>query len=320
MSVGAGAGAAAVAAAAAELCRQEEEEMTPYSAKDLDEGWEFKILRSNFGAFRRPEKLQAFLEEEKRGGWTLVEKFDDQRVRLKPPRRGQVCPGRLRRRVRSLPDNRRRVPGCPPAGGVRRLCLRRGHPAAFRRRYDSTLNYLARATRRDATALPLSCLDRDAILESISSIARRAPTWRHSMTRPTNHNLLRATGVALLALTAGCADETPAKPKLQARATLGKKTQDVRNLKTELAAGGQTTDGKIHATDYITLQADAYRTTIGNISEMAVKHSIDLYEAEHGEKPKTYEEFMEVIIKKGKPDGLWLPMLPVLSGIWLRPR
>jgi hypothetical protein len=130
------------------------------------------------------------------------------------------------------------------------------------------------------------------------------------MTRRKSHNLLRATGVALLALTAGCAEDTPAKPKLQARATIGKKTQDVRNLKTELAAGGQTTDGKIHATDYITLQADAYRTTIGNISEMAVKHSIDLYEAEHGEKPKTYEEFMEVIIKKGKPDGLWLPMLP----------
>jgi hypothetical protein len=130
------------------------------------------------------------------------------------------------------------------------------------------------------------------------------------MTRRSSHTLIHAFGLGLLALAAGCGDDEPAKPKLQARATLGKKTQDVRNLKTELAAGGQTTDGKIHATDYITLQADAYRTTIGNISEMAVKHSIDLYEAEHGEKPKTYEEFMEVIIKKGKPDGLWLPMLP----------
>ena len=86
MSVGAGAAAgAAAAAAAAEILRREEEEMTPYSAKDLDEGWEFKILRSNFAAFRRPEKLQAVLEEEKRGGWTLVEKFDDQRIRLKRP-------------------------------------------------------------------------------------------------------------------------------------------------------------------------------------------------------------------------------------------
>jgi hypothetical protein len=130
------------------------------------------------------------------------------------------------------------------------------------------------------------------------------------MTRRSSHTLAGAVCLSLLAVAAGCGDDQPPKPKLQARATIGKKTQDVRNLKTELAKGGHTTDGKIHAKDYITLQADAYRTTIGNISEMAVKHSIDLYEAEHGEKPKTYEEFMEVIIKKGKPDGLWLPMLP----------
>jgi hypothetical protein len=130
------------------------------------------------------------------------------------------------------------------------------------------------------------------------------------MTRRSCQAAFRTSGIVLLIFVAGCGDDEPGKPKLQARATIGKKTQDVRNLKAELALGGQTTDGKIHATDYITLQADAYRTTIGNISEMAVKHSIDLYEAEHGEKPKTYEEFMEVIIKKGQPDGLWLPMLP----------
>ena len=34
------------------------------------------------------------------------------------------------------------------------------------------------------------------------------------------------------------------------------------------------------------------------------------YEALNGEKPKTYEEFMEVIIKKGKADGIQLAMLP----------
>jgi hypothetical protein len=90
-----GAGAAAAAAAYAELQRQEEEEMTPYSAKDLDDGWEFKILRSNFAAFRSPEKLRAVLEEEKRGGWILVEKFDDQRIRLKRPAVGKVVQGDL---------------------------------------------------------------------------------------------------------------------------------------------------------------------------------------------------------------------------------
>jgi len=84
MSAGAGA-AAAAAAAAAEMQRQEEEEMTPYTPKDLADDWEFKILRSNFATFRDPEKLRAVLDEEKRGGWVLVEKFDDQRIRLKRP-------------------------------------------------------------------------------------------------------------------------------------------------------------------------------------------------------------------------------------------
>jgi hypothetical protein len=130
------------------------------------------------------------------------------------------------------------------------------------------------------------------------------------MTRRSRHLFVWIFGAPLLALAAGCEDEAPVKPKVQARDTLGKYTQDVRDLKPELAAGGQTTDGKIHATDYITIQADAYRTSVANIAKMNVKHAIDLYEAEHGEKPKTYQEFMEVIIKKGKPDGIMLPMLP----------
>ena len=130
------------------------------------------------------------------------------------------------------------------------------------------------------------------------------------MTQRSSHPLVRAFGLALLTFVAGCGDEAPNKPKLQARDTLGKYTQDVRNLKAELAAGGQTTDGKVHAKDYITLQADVYRTEVAKIAKMNVQHAIDLYEAEHGEKPKTYEEFMDVIIKKGKPDGIMLPMLP----------
>jgi hypothetical protein len=92
MSTGA---AAAAAAAAAEMQRQEEEEMTPYGTKDLAEDWEFKILRSNFGTFRNPEKLRAILDQEKRGGWMLVEKFDDQRIRLKRPAGTKVVQGDL---------------------------------------------------------------------------------------------------------------------------------------------------------------------------------------------------------------------------------
>jgi hypothetical protein len=119
-----------------------------------------------------------------------------------------------------------------------------------------------------------------------------------------------ASGFALLVLIVGCGHESPAKSKLQIRPTIGKTTQEVRNLKPELAQGGQVTDGKVHATDYITLQADVYRTEVAKIAKMRVEADIRLYEALNGEKPKTYEEFMEQIIKKGKADGIQLPMLP----------
>jgi hypothetical protein len=130
------------------------------------------------------------------------------------------------------------------------------------------------------------------------------------MTRFLGHTLALALGLALLTLAAGCEDDAPPKKRVEARDTLGKTTQEVRNLKPELAQGGQVTDGKIHATDYLSIQADAYRTTVGNLAKMAVKHSMDIYEATNGEKPKTYEEFMEKIIMKGKAEGIQLPMLP----------
>src|SRR3954453_10189397 len=122
--------------------------------------------------------------------------------------------------------------------------------------------------------------------------------------------LAPAISLPLLALTVGCDTGPKPKRKLQTRETIGKTTQEVRNLKPELAQGGQVTDGKIHSTDYITINADAYRTSVANIAKMKVQMDMDQYEALNGEKPKTYEEFMDVIIKKGKPDGIQLPMLP----------
>jgi hypothetical protein len=113
-----------------------------------------------------------------------------------------------------------------------------------------------------------------------------------------------------LLLPLGCGEEPQPQEKLKSRETVGKTTQEVRNLKPELGRGGQVTDGKIHATDYFTVQADAYRTSVANIAKMKVKMDMDQYEALNGQKPKTYEEFMDVIIKKGKPDGIMLPMLP----------
>lgn len=111
-------------------------------------------------------------------------------------------------------------------------------------------------------------------------------------------------------LLVGCEEEKPAKPKIQARETLHKTTQDVRELEKELANGAILAPTEIEVADPLTQSASAYRTSVGKIARMKVKMDMDQYEALNGEKPKTYEEFMEVIIKKGRADGIQLPMLP----------
>ena len=64
---------------------REEEEMTPYSDRELKENWEFKIIRTIGTGFSKPEFLKKILAEEAQAGWTMVEKFDDFRIRLKRP-------------------------------------------------------------------------------------------------------------------------------------------------------------------------------------------------------------------------------------------
>jgi len=78
-------GAAAAAAAEKRRREHEEEEMSRYTDSELDGGWEFKILRSNTGAFGKPAVLRKVCDEEARAGWTLVEKFDNERLRFKRP-------------------------------------------------------------------------------------------------------------------------------------------------------------------------------------------------------------------------------------------
>jgi hypothetical protein len=84
MSAGAAGGGAAAAAAAAKR-RREEEELTSYQERELNDDWEFKILRSMTRAFKHPDKLRQVLDEEAQAGWVLVEKFDNSRLRLKRP-------------------------------------------------------------------------------------------------------------------------------------------------------------------------------------------------------------------------------------------
>ena len=59
--------------------------MSGYTPEELAQGWEFKFLRSATGAFKHADFLRQALAEEARAGWTLVEKFDNSRIRLKRP-------------------------------------------------------------------------------------------------------------------------------------------------------------------------------------------------------------------------------------------
>lgn len=68
------------------LLAEEESDMAKYAQDDLDGDWEFKIVHSDSGAFRKAEILNRLTEEEARAGWILLEKFDDSRIRFKRPR------------------------------------------------------------------------------------------------------------------------------------------------------------------------------------------------------------------------------------------
>ena len=65
--------------------QQEEEEMTPYTTNQLEEDWEFKIVRSQTNAFKKYDTIERVKAEESIAGWILVEKFDDGRLRFKRP-------------------------------------------------------------------------------------------------------------------------------------------------------------------------------------------------------------------------------------------
>jgi len=66
----------------------EEENLTRYesnTSSDQPKGWEFKILRTSSGGFRSRRVLSKVCAEESQAGWILLEKLDDQRLRLRRP-------------------------------------------------------------------------------------------------------------------------------------------------------------------------------------------------------------------------------------------
>ncbi len=67
---------------------EEEETLLRYESLDQREpqkGWEFKILRASYPAFRDRKTLREVCEEEAQAGWILLEKLDDRRLRFRRP-------------------------------------------------------------------------------------------------------------------------------------------------------------------------------------------------------------------------------------------
>jgi hypothetical protein len=109
-------------------------------------------------------------------------------------------------------------------------------------------------------------------------------------------------------------DENPrgqapaATPVRQSGPIIGQRTTDIRNAAKEIQKGGaQVATTKITAKDYITLQGNAYVTTMGQTSILKIKQAMDLYHAENDRYPKDYDEFMTVIIHA---NNIALPQLP----------
>jgi len=95
MAYNSGVVAAAAAAAARRRMLEEEEQMTSYSDDELQNDWEFKIVRANRSVFGNPNEFQKLLGEEKRAGWVLLEKLDNSRVRFKRRRNAQANDAQL---------------------------------------------------------------------------------------------------------------------------------------------------------------------------------------------------------------------------------
>ena len=122
--------------------------------------------------------------------------------------------------------------------------------------------------------------------------------------------LVTITGaVVLIGCTGPAAPPAAAPAPIQTRQTLKKTTQNVLELSEAMKQGGVRAEMSITGQG-LDVAADAYRTSVGKLSIIAVDQKMSFFQAENDRKPKDYEEFMARIIQPGKPDGLMLPMLP----------
>jgi hypothetical protein len=119
---------------------------------------------------------------------------------------------------------------------------------------------------------------------------------------------LRLTLAMVLITLAGCDEPAPKKAApVKTREILNKRTQDVRDTQVELKKGAVVAPPRVVAKDPYTLAGNAYVSAISQTAIGNIKHTVDLYQAETGEYPKSHAEFMEQIIKK---NNIALPTLP----------
>jgi hypothetical protein len=136
---------------------------------------------------------------------------------------------------------------------------------------------------------------------------------------------VRLSFVACALAVAGCVDP-PADPNstssatssapeavtggpIQTRKTLNQKTQNVMRMEEAIAAGGVLAE-KPENDGGLGVIAGAYRSSVAKLGNIAVQQAMQMYNAEHGQMPENYDEFMKWIIKPGQPDGIELAMLP----------
>lgn len=126
-----------------------------------------------------------------------------------------------------------------------------------------------------------------------------------------NAKILMPGLIASVLVLNGCSgsSETKKAEPIQTRQTLRKTTQNVLEMADAIQQGGVRAEMSIQG-EGLEVAADAYRTSVGKLSIIAVEQKTAFFQAENDRKPEDYTEFMERIIEKGKPDGIMLPMLP----------
>ena len=107
----------------------------------------------------------------------------------------------------------------------------------------------------------------------------------------------------LTLLAAGCLEPEPKKEKPKKEGVIGQVTQDIGKANPD----AQEADMQVKLEDGLAGYGKAYGSAVGKIAKLQIKQSLELYRAEHGNYPKTHDEFMQQIIKR---QNLELPKLP----------